>query len=340
MVTRALAKDSSYLKLLTELKSILIEGLSAIEEQRVKTYWQTGKLISKYLLANQERAGYGESLFERLSEDLEIERTILQRAAKFYRTFPICATWHKLSWSHYRELLAVENKQKRDYFQKQAINKRWNVGDLQKAIRIYKLKNKDLGEKNGATAPRLSLVRGRLYIYRLIKASKLNPTESNLLVDCGFNLWREVSLKGISSPREGEIVESIKEEDSYRLKASRESSNKLFTYKAFVERVVDADTIWVQIDLGFRSFSRQKVRFRGIDAPELSTKKGERAKEFVEAKLSSVSFVIIKTYSPDKYDRYLSDVFYLAGEEDPRKVATEGNFLNQELLDAGLARFA
>ena len=101
--------------------------------------------------------------------------------------------------------------------------------------------------------------------------------------------------------------------------------------------MTDADTIWVHIDLGFYSHTRQKLRFRGIDAPEISTKKGQKAKEFVEATLSKVSFIIIRSTSLDKYGRPLTDIFYLEGESDPQKVLEAGIFLNQELLDKGLA---
>ncbi|MFT5387382.1 MAG: hypothetical protein ACI9E5_000509, partial [Candidatus Omnitrophota bacterium] len=39
----------------------------------------------------------------------------------------------------------------------------------------------------------------------------------------------------------------------------------------------------------------------------------------------------------DKYDRYLVDVFYQTGENNPHKVAKTGIFLNQQLLDVGYA---
>ena len=47
--------------------------------------------------------------------------------------------------------------------------------------------------------------------------------------------------------------------------------------------------------------------------------------------------MVVKTFRPDKYDRYLADVFYLPGEIDAKKVAAEGVFLNRLLLQKGLA---
>ena len=77
---------------------------------------------------------------------------------------------------------------------------------------------------------------------------------------------------------------------------------------------------------------------RGIDAPELPTKEGVEAKKFVEAKLKETEFVIVKTYKADKYDRYLADIFYQAKEKEAQVVLAQGTFLNQELLDLGLAK--
>ena len=91
------------------------------------------------------------------------------------------------------------------------------------------------------------------------------------------------------------------------------------------------------MDCGFRAWTRQKLRLRGIDAPELSTLAGQRTRDFVAQALSEVPFVVLTTTKPDKYDRYLSDVFYRPGETDPQDVLEKGIFLNQQLLDQGLA---
>jgi len=87
-----------------------------------------------------------------------------------------------------------------------------------------------------------------------------------------------------------------------------------------------------------RKTRRHRFILRGIDTPELSTKKGRQAKEFVEAALSKVPFIIIKSASLDKYGRPLSDIFYLENENNPQVVLGKGIFLNEQLLDAGLAR--
>jgi endonuclease YncB( thermonuclease family) len=156
------------------------------------------------------------------------------------------------------------------------------------------------------------------------------------VIDLGFTFIIHAEVKGIKL-KAGELIESIKTGENYTFKHSDAKPRELYTYKALVERVIDADTILLNIDLGFSSWARQKVRLRGIDAPELSTKEGQEARKFVEARLREVEFVVVKTFKSDKYDRYLSDVFCLKGEADPLKVLEQGTFLNQELLDLNLA---
>ena len=135
----------------------------------------------------------------------------------------------------------------------------------------------------------------------------------------------------------GTVVASTKVGTDYRLQVSRTGMKRLYTYRATVEEVVDGDTLWVGIDCGFGVWVRQKLRLRGIDTPELPGAAGRRAKAFVEKALGQVPFVVVTTTRPDKYDRYLSDLFHLPGATDPEKVLSEGRFLNQQLLDEGLA---
>jgi len=91
------------------------------------------------------------------------------------------------------------------------------------------------------------------------------------------------------------------------------------------------------IDLGFGVRSTQVLRLRGIDAPELVSADGKKAKEFLEKKLGlaegeglSDRMVLVRTEKSDKYDRYLADLFYT--DKNGREI-----YLNQEILAAGLA---
>ena len=133
-------------------------------------------------------------------------------------------------------------------------------------------------------------------------------------------------------------MESVREGEQYRFAVDLSRRPKLFTYRATVTQLVDGDTVWAEIDCGFGVWTRQKLRLRGIDAPELETAAGWRARSFVNEVLKPVDQVVVTTSRADKYDRYLADLYYLAGKADPERVLAEGRCLNQELLVRGLAQ--
>jgi len=103
-----------------------------------------------------------------------------------------------------------------------------------------------------------------------------------------------------------------------------------------VIKVVDGDTIDVDIDLGFNISYYQRVRLAGIDTPESRTtdKKekvlGLEAKDRLKKAIDAATNVVIKTEKPDsseKYGRILGWVYL-----DNNKVS-----INQTLIDEGYA---
>ena len=103
-----------------------------------------------------------------------------------------------------------------------------------------------------------------------------------------------------------------------------------------VLKVVDGDTIDVDIDLGFNISYYQRVRLAGIDTPESRTtdKKekelGLEVKDKLKKAIDAATSVVIKTEKPDsseKYGRILGWVFL-----DDNKVS-----INQTLIDEGYA---
>ena len=93
----------------------------------------------------------------------------------------------------------------------------------------------------------------------------------------------------------------------------------MFEYSAKVVRIIDGDTIEVNIDLGFSTIiHKEKVRLLGIDTPELRSKdpeekaRAQEAKKFVQNLLPVGTDVIIRTQKDKKgkYGRYLADVWH------------------------------
>ena len=114
------------------------------------------------------------------------------------------------------------------------------------------------------------------------------------------------------------------------------SQQKLFHYKATVDRVIDGDTIDVVLDLGFDISYRGRIRFEGINAPESRTRDavekqaGLAAKRYVEDWINGLEKkVIIQTSLDDrgKYGRILG-----------RILNDEGECLNDEMVSLGHAK--
>ncbi len=120
-------------------------------------------------------------------------------------------------------------------------------------------------------------------------------------------------------------------------------SNALHVYKTELDYVVDGDTLVVNIDLGFDVWVKKRLRLRGIDTPEqrsddpAEVKKAQEAKAFVEKRLKEGTTIIMQTFMVDLHGRFVADVFYLPGETNKEKIFAGGYFLNQQLLDEGLA---
>ena len=86
-------------------------------------------------------------------------------------------------------------------------------------------------------------------------------------------------------------------------------------YRCEIRRVVDGDTVDVDIDLGFGVWLKnERVRIEGVDAPETRTRdmfekeKGLAAKEFVQSLLpEGSSQTLISTGFNGKFGRILGD---------------------------------
>ena len=106
----------------------------------------------------------------------------------------------------------------------------------------------------------------------------------------------------------------------------------MFEYACKVLRVVDGDTIDVNIDLGFNIWHRGRVRMAGIDTPESRTRNLEEKKLGLASKarlkelLKGQKVSIQCTKEKGKFGRILADV--MVGDTN----------INKQLIDEGHAR--
>ncbi len=82
----------------------------------------------------------------------------------------------------------------------------------------------------------------------------------------------------------------------------------MFEYNVEVLRVVDADTLTVLVDLGFRVRLKVDVRLDRINAHEVSTPRGIVARAYVQNLIASTHQVRIVSRRQEKYGRWLAEV--------------------------------
>lgn len=86
----------------------------------------------------------------------------------------------------------------------------------------------------------------------------------------------------------------------------------LYTYRASVIKVVDADTVDLDVDLGFDIHQFMRVRLYGINAPEMRTQEGKDARDFLLSIMPLDAEVLMHSVKDkrDKYGRYLATLEY------------------------------
>ncbi len=103
----------------------------------LKAYFEIGRKIVEEEQKGEKRAGYGEKLIDTLSKELtnEFKRgfdvTNLRRMRRFYSIYQKRETLSpKLAWSHYSELIKIEDEAKRNYFENYATAENLSVREL------------------------------------------------------------------------------------------------------------------------------------------------------------------------------------------------------------------
>jgi micrococcal nuclease len=115
-----------------------------------------------------------------------------------------------------------------------------------------------------------------------------------------------------------------------------------------VTKVVDGDTIDVELDLGFNICYAQRVRLAGIDTPESRTKDkiekalGLESKQRLKDVLDKANLVVIKTELPDsseKYGRILGWLFVDGAEKSVNEALVADGYAWGYLGDTKVKNF-
>ena len=182
------------------IKTLVINSRNKVYQtvniEMIKLYWNIGKAIME-IQQGDERASYGDAVIEKLSQKLTNEfgkgfsSRNLRTMRKFYLIYPIWKTVSsKLSWSHYLELIKIEEESKRNFYLNECINSKWSVRELQRQRdsllyeRLIKSANKEkvleLSEKGQVIRTSRDLVKDPFVLEFLDIKENNNYLESDL----------------------------------------------------------------------------------------------------------------------------------------------------------------
>ena len=149
--------------------------ISAVNTEMLYAYWRIGKDVIEFEQNGELKAEYGKNILENLSKDLSLRhgkgfsRSNLNYMRLLYNKYPICETLSsKLSWSHYYELLKIEDDLARKFYEKQAIADNWTIRELRR-------------QKKTCLFHRLAIGKNKVEILELSKQGQIIKSEEDFI---------------------------------------------------------------------------------------------------------------------------------------------------------------
>ncbi|TAE50100.1 MAG: DUF1016 domain-containing protein [Bacteroidetes bacterium] len=132
-------------QLIADIQDIISQAqgraIRAIDSERVRMYWQIGKVIFEEEQHRQDRAVYGKYLIKSISDVFQpafgsgFTVRQLERYRQFYRTFPIASALRtQLNWTQYKVLMSIDNEDKREFYIAEAAKNNWSARQLERQV--------------------------------------------------------------------------------------------------------------------------------------------------------------------------------------------------------------
>ena len=132
-------------KFIADIRNIILSARTAairsIDFERVKMYWALGERIFCEEQDQNDRAEYGTYMLKNLADKMETEfgsgfsYRQLAFCRQFYRAYPnMNALRSQFNWYQYRLLIQIDDKDKREYYELEAVNNNWTGRELERQI--------------------------------------------------------------------------------------------------------------------------------------------------------------------------------------------------------------
>ena len=203
-------KDNEVNNIFNNIKDLVINSRNkvyhTVNTEMLNLYWNIGKVIME-IQQGEERASYGDTVLDKLSKKLTNEfgkgfsSRNLRTMRKFYLMYPIWKTVSaKLSWSHYLELIKIDDELKRNFYLNECINSKWSVRELQR-------------QRDSLLYERLTISANKEKILELSEKGQILKTSKDLVKDPFVLEFLDIkeNTDYLESDLEKNIIENIKD---------------------------------------------------------------------------------------------------------------------------------
>ena len=210
MNNKLIYKDNEVNNIFNNIKDLVINSRNkvyhTVNTEMLNLYWNIGKVIME-IQQGEERASYGDTVLEKLSKKLTNEfgkgfsSRNLRTMRKFYLMYPIWKTVSaKLSWSHYLELIKIDDELKRNFYLNECINSKWSVRELQR-------------QRDSLLYERLTISANKEKILELSEKGQILKTSKDLVKDPFVLEFLDIkeNTDYLESDLEKNIIEHIKD---------------------------------------------------------------------------------------------------------------------------------
>ena len=210
MINELINSDNEINSIFDSIKNLVINSRNkvyhTVNTEMLNLYWNIGKIIME-IQQGDERASYGDAVLDKLSQKLTNEfgkgfsKRNLERMRKFYIFFPIATTVSsQLSWSHYLELIKIDDEQKRKFYLNECINSKWSVRELQR-------------QRDSLLYERLTISADKEKILELSEKGQILKTSKDLVKDPFVLEFLDIkeNTDYLESDLEKNIIEHLKE---------------------------------------------------------------------------------------------------------------------------------
>lgn len=131
--------------IINDIKRIIADAqanaVRSVDFCRVQMYWQIGRRIVEEEQGGEQKAEYGKYIICNLSKKLQPEFVRgfgvrqLEQSRQFYLEYPIAnALRSQFNWTQYRALIQIPDKDKREFYELEAIHNNWTAREMERQI--------------------------------------------------------------------------------------------------------------------------------------------------------------------------------------------------------------